>query len=172
MDWWVVVREAIIVGQDHTHFANICGRPTTQEFIKQAFFTIEKLLDVSQLARKIMGTDLTDEFYYCLTIGELARLMITDWTLIRQMFRDDATIGYRLDLNAFKTNMTLIRDARNELFHSNPIKNRKAVFEVSERILNSLDFHLGDYDCDLRDAQFTRISATVIRMERHYLPAR
>lgn len=174
MDWWVVIRDVVMNGGGHTQFAggSICGRPATADFIKQAFFTMEKVLGVPRLATRTQGPDRTDEFYYCLTIGELARLMTTDWKLMRQMFRDDLTIGNKLDLNTFRTSMNLLKDARNELYHSNPIKNRKSVFEVSERILNALDFHLGDFDCDLRDTQFTPITATVVRVDRHYLPAR
>ncbi|CDX60232.1 conserved hypothetical protein [Mesorhizobium plurifarium] len=174
MDWWVLIRDAIRQGHDHTHFVNgnICGKPATQSFIKQAFFAMDKVLNVQQMAGRVTGQDRTDEFYYCLTIGELARLMETDWSRIRQMFRNDATIGFKLDLHAFKTNIGLLRDARNELYHSNPIKNRPQVFQASERILNALDFHLGDYDNDLRDTQYTRVTATVIRVDRHLLPAR
>ncbi|MER8371110.1 hypothetical protein [Mesorhizobium sp. M1406] len=174
MDWWVLIRDAVRLGYTHTHFVNgnISGKPATQDFIKQAFFAMDKVLNVQQMARRIMGQDRTDEFYYCLTLGELARLMETDWTRIRPMFRDDATLGFKLDLTAFQTTLVLLRDARNELYHSNPIKNRPQVFQASERILNALDFHLGDYDCDLRDTSYTRIAAAVIRVDRHFLPAR
>ena len=174
MDWWVIIRDAIQQGRNHNHFVNgtIAGRPTSQSFIRQAFFAMGKILDVQQMAPRVMGPNLTDEFYYCLTIGELARLMETDWTRIRQMFRDDATLGLKFDLNAFRSNIRLLRDARNELYHSNPIKNRSAVFEASERILNGLDFHLGAYDNDLKDAQHTRIAAKLAREDRHLIPAR
>jgi hypothetical protein len=114
----------------------------------------------------------TDEFYYCLTIGELTRLMLTDWANIRRMFQDNHTIGFKLDHYNFKANMDIIRDARNALYHSNPISNRKAVYEASERILNALDFHLGDFDSDIGTTQYNRIPVSVGRAARHRIPAR
>lgn len=170
-NWWAVVRDAVLAGKGHQAFADICGKPTSRDFIKQAFFTISKLLDSPQKA-KIVGTKLTDEFYYCLTIGELGRLMTTDWILIRPMFETDAVIGFTLNHTTFNNTIKVIREARNELYHSNPIRNRKVVVESCERILNALNFHLGDYDKDLAGTHYIRVAGTVTRAPRHLLPAR
>jgi hypothetical protein len=172
MDWWVIIRDDYLNGRDHNNFVNstINGKITTIDFIKQIFFTIENILKVNQ--SRILGVNKTDEFYYCLTIGDLTRIMMTDWSNIRNMFRSDGVIGFKLDLHNFKTHMHLIRDARNALYHSNPISNRKAVFEASERILNALDFHLGDLDEDIGNVKYSRINATIERAERHHIPAR
>jgi hypothetical protein len=170
-DWWTVVRDAILAGKDHKAFAVICGKPASRDFIKQAFFTVGKLLEGPQKA-KITGAGLTDEFYYCLTIGELGRLMTTDWILIRGMFEPDASLGFTLDHTTFNNTIKVIREARNELYHSNPIRNRKVVVESCERILNALNFHLGDYDTDLAGTQYVRVAATVTRAQRHLIPAR
>ncbi|EJL50524.1 hypothetical protein PMI09_05021 [Rhizobium sp. CF122] len=59
--------------------------------------------------------------------------------------------------------MRVIKETRNELFHSNPIKDRKKIIEACERILSGLQFHLGDYDHDLGAAQYVRVPATVAR---------
>ncbi|WP_288429372.1 hypothetical protein [uncultured Agrobacterium sp.] len=144
VDWWVVIRDAHLAGKTYKSFVNVAinGRLTTVDFIKQCFFTMEHLLKSHEAC--ISGPDKNDEFYYCLTIGDLTRLMLTDWSTIRKMFREDRIIGFKLDHYNFKSSMNLIRDARNALYHSNPISNRRAVYAASERILNALDFHLGD----------------------------
>lgn len=53
--------------------------------------------------------------------------------------------------------LRVIKKTRNELFHSNPIKDRKKIVEACERMLNGLQFHLGDYDHDLGAAQYVRV---------------
>jgi len=72
----------------------------------------------------------------------------------------------------FVDTMRVIKETRNELFHSNPIKDRKKIVEACERILNGLQFHLGDYDHDLGAAQYVRVPTTVARTPRHVMPAR
>lgn len=52
------------------------------------------------------------------------------------------------------------------------IKDRTKVVEASERILNGLNVHLGDYDADLGAAQYARVPPTVVRGTRHVIPAR
>lgn len=68
--------------------------------------------------------------------------------------------------------MRLIKDARNELFHSNPIKNRARVVEACERILDALDVHLGDLAADLAAVSYVPIAPSVARTARHLIPAR
>lgn len=68
--------------------------------------------------------------------------------------------------------MWVIKETRNELFHSNPIKDRKKIVDSCEPTLNGLQFHLGDYDHDLGAAQYVRVPATVAKAQRHIIPAR
>jgi hypothetical protein len=171
MDWWVVVRDAALAGQDHKAFQHMCGRPVARDFLRQSFFIMNKLIGNSQAA-DIRGADRTDHMYYHLTMGDLTNLIDGGWSTCRPMFRDDATLGFRLDRTSFATTSTLIRDARNALYHSNPIRNRPTVFAACERVLNALDFHLGDYDADLKDTTYTRVAPLVARAARHCLPAR
>ena len=88
------------------------------------------------------------------------------------MFAADAVLGFTLTKTLFNDTMRVINETRIELFHSNPIKDRKKIVEACERILNGLQFHLGDYDHDLGTAQYVRVPATVARAPRHVIPAR
>ncbi|MBB4170712.1 hypothetical protein [Rhizobium sp. BK538] len=92
--------------------------------------------------------------------------------LIRGMFAPDAELGFTFTKTLFNDTMRVIKETRNELFHSNPIKDRKKIIEACERILSGLQFHLGDYDHDLGAAQYVRVPGTVARAPRHVIPAR
>ncbi|MCY1667348.1 hypothetical protein [Rhizobium sp. SL86] len=87
--------------------------------------------------------------------------MQADWLLIRDMFAPDSVLGFTFTKTMFNDTMRVIKETRNELFHSNPIKDRKKIVDSCERILNGLQFHLGDYDHDLGVAQYVRVPATV-----------
>ena len=98
--------------------------------------------------------------------------MQADWPLIRDMFASDSVLGFTFTKTMFNDTMRVIKETRNELFHSNPIKDRKKIVESCERIRNGLQFHFGDSDHDLRVAQYVRVPATVARAQRHVIPAR
>lgn len=170
-DWWCVLRNAVTDGKTHTDFERICGVAVKRDFIKQVFFTISKILD-GPSKNKLMDPQNEDQIYSLLTFGEMSRLMITDWELCRGIFRMDKSCIAQLDKGGFRKRANLVRDARNEIFHSNPIKNRMNVFEAAEVLLDAIDFHLGDFDCDLRDTTYTRAQAKSGRAERHMVPAR
>ena len=61
---------------------------------------------------------------------------------------------------------------RAELFHSNPVKDRTKIYRACERILDCLGLHLGDFDADVGDATYVRTQCTIVREERHLVPAR
>lgn len=125
-----------------------------------------------QHVKNVTGNNKTDEFYYCLTLGDLWSIMQGDWPLIRDMFAPDADLGFVFSKTLFMDTMRVIKETRNELFHSNPIKDRKKIVEACERILNGLQFHLGNYDDDLGSTQYVRVPASVTRAPRHVIPAR
>lgn len=170
-DWWAVVRDAVRGSQTHTDFKNICGMPVAKDFIKQVFFTVETILG-SQSKDKLMHPDSEDQIFALMTLCDLSRLMTTDWERCRGVFRPDCELGFTMDKNEFRKRIVLVRDARNEIFHSNPIRNRTRVFAAAEFLLDALDFHLGDFDEDLKASTYVRASAATKRAERHRIPAR
>lgn len=92
--------------------------------------------------------------------------------MTRGMFCSDAELGFKLDRKMFEDTMRVIKEARNELYHSNPIKDRTKVVGACERILNGLNVHLGDYDTDLATIRHVRVPPTVPRSPRHVIPPR
>jgi hypothetical protein len=170
-DWWVVVRDAVIAGKSYQDFDHICGKQVSYGFKSQIFFTVEKILDGPNKGKLLAPTN-DDQLFLLLTIGQLQRIIVSDWLFIRQMFRQSHEIRFHLNKTNFQTRLKSLKDARDEVFHSNPIRNRSHVFTAAEDILDALDFHLGDFDKDLKDAEHKRFEAVAPRELRHLLPAR
>jgi hypothetical protein len=171
INWWIVIRDAVRAGTQPSAFTRIQGTPVSQNFLKSVFRVFETMANPNHV-RSVEGPDKTDEFFYCLSLGELWNITGAEWRLTRGMFCSDGDLGFKLDLNRFNNTMRLIKDARNELFHCNPIRNRAQIVQACEEILDGLNVHLGDYDADLAAAIYTRIPATVARLRRHHIPAR
>ncbi len=171
MDWWTLIRDARVNGQNYTAFPTIRGVPVNPAFVKAVWRVFDSMANPQHIANT-NGANRSDEFYYCLTLGDLWSIMQADWTLIRPMFASDAELGFAFTKTMFVDTMRVIKETRNELFHSNPIKDRKKIVEACERILNGLQFHLGDYDSDLGVSTYVRIPATIARAPRHIIPAR
>lgn len=171
MDWWTIIRDGRDAGQTYQNFPNIRGVVINPGFVKAVWKVFDDIISAT-LIHKVTGPDKSDEFYYCLTLGELWSIIKADWGLMRGMFCANAELGFNLDKTVFDDTLRVIKETRNELFHSNPIKDRKKVVEACERILNALQFHLGDYDADLGAAQCSQIPPTVNRAQRHVIPAR
>ncbi|MGV1856009.1 hypothetical protein [Rhizobium rhizogenes] len=171
LDWWVLIRNARDNGQTYAAFPNILGTAVNPSFVKAVWRVFDNMVNPQHIS-SVTGNNKTDEFYYCLTLGELWKIMEADWLLIRDMFAPDAALGFTFTKTLFNDTMRVIKETRNELFHSNPIKDRKKIVEACERILNGLQFHLGDYDHDLGATQYVRVPPSVARTPRHVIPAR
>lgn len=171
VDWWTLIRDGLASGKNHTAFPHIATVPVSSAFVQAVFQAFNNMSNPAHQAN-VAGPDRTDEFYYTLSLGDLWTILRTDWALTRGMFCSDRDMGLKFDKKAFNDTMRVIKDARNEIFHSNPIKNRSKVVEACERILNGLNFHLGDFDADLGAAQAGRAVPTVLRTARHLVPAR
>lgn len=171
MDWWALIRDGRLNGLDYTAFPSIRNVPVNAGFVKAVWRVFDNMKNPQHIA-SVTGANKSDEFYYCLTLGELWSIMQADWVLIRPMFASDADLGFAFTKTMFMDTMRIIKETRNELFHSNPIKDRRKIVEGCERILNGLQFHLGDYDSDLGSAAYVRVPASVLRAPRHVIPAR
>ncbi len=170
MDWWMLIRDARAAGRDHMSFPHIATVPVSSAFVQAVFHAFETMTNPLHLS-SVAGPDRTDEFYYTLSLGNLWTILRHDWNLTRSMFCSDEEMGMKLDVKTFNDTMRVIKNARNEIYHSNPISNRTKVVEACERLLDGLNVHLGDYDTDLGAAQARRVPATVNRAARHAVPA-
>jgi hypothetical protein len=182
MDWWVLVRNAVAQGKGPETFdyegggrgseprSLIHGTITTRAFAKYIHHVLGELLQNKDHARRLLGPNRTDEFYYCLSLGELWKLIDLGWGITRGMFAADDDLGSQLTRKIFNDEMRVLKEARNRLFHSNPISNRVVVTQCAEKLLDYLDFHFGDYDLALSRAQYVRPAPVIVRTGRHALP--
>lgn len=165
--WWLDFLIAHGKGHDEKHFKkapsskrSVAGTDVTSAFIKNVLFSIENM---SKRQRSFLGSQdcPDDQFLAEITLGNLFNIMEADWGL--------CPLG-SLNKTDFRTHMVTIRDARNEVFHGNPIKNRTSVFKACERILDAVNVHIGDLDVVLKNTNFQRPASTIPRTARHCIP--
>ncbi len=165
--WWRVFTKAYAADKgEHTFHTDINGKKSVHTVPVNPAFIREVLYGVSEMpSRKRENLSETDtvasQFYEALTLRQLAKIIAADWTI--------SSLG-NLKKKEFETHIRAICDARNELFHGNPIKNRATVFTACERILDSIDVHMGDLDEALRITSYVRLTPTIDREARHCIP--
>jgi len=165
--WWRVFTEAHTKGKTAANFAadangkkNVHGVPVNPAFIRDVLFGVSNFTS-SQMKGLSSAEARSNQFYETLTLRQLANIFLADWSI--------SSLG-ELKRQDFKTHMKTICAARNEIFHGNPIKNRATVYTACERILDSIDIHMGDLDEALRTTTYVRLSPTVQRQPRHCTP--
>lgn len=165
--WWLVFLATHQNGHDEKHFPkapggkrSIAGIDVTSAFIKNVLFSLESM-SARQMAALADHNCPDDQFLAELTLRNLFNIMEADWGL--------CPLG-SLNKTDFRTHMVTICDARNEVFHGNPIKNRTGVFKACERILDAVNVHVGALDVALKDTIFQRPTPTIPRSVRHCIP--
>ncbi|WP_150120290.1 hypothetical protein [Sulfitobacter sp. HI0021] len=134
--------------------------PVNPSFLAECFFAATQLGP-----RQIKALDApacsSIRFYEELSIRHLFKIMHSDYVL--------CTVG-TLKRQQFKEHMITICDARNEVFHGRPIKNRSTLFSACEAILDAAGLHMGDFDKALQVTTYTRQTPSMKRSKRHLLP--
>lgn len=136
------------------------GTPVNPAFIKEALFAIASL--TNRQRADLQSEDCpASAFYEKITLKGLVNIISSDYRLcpLPSMSRND-----------FARAMTVIHDARNEIYHSNPIKNRSQVFSACERILDAVDVHAGSLDFHIKRASYARPTPGISRKPRHCIP--
>lgn len=176
-DWWTVIRDKYNEGgsardfqKDKNGKMNIRGIKVNPAFIKSLFSSIEKI--GKKNSHFIQGNDNTDELYSCITLNDLCKIIHSDWEISKGMFYSYISDGNILDKKYFIDNTNNIIKTRNELFHSNPVKERAKIYRSCEKILDTLGFHIGTYDENLRQSQYIRTTPEINICNRHIIPAR
>jgi hypothetical protein len=130
-------------------------------FISHVLYCVNKSMTRDQLAHLIGQNAAPEDFYRHLTFSGITGLFLSDFTL--------CPLG-TLKKQDFNGHARSLRIARNELFHGNPIKDRKVVYTACERVLDSLNIHLGDFDEALKCTSYSRFRSNITRTDRHCLP--
>ncbi len=165
--WWRILLDAVSSGRTDAYFVvgadgkkRLRGVPVNPAFIRETMFGINAM---SSSQQNVLGNGAcrAGQFFEELTLRSLAKIVQADWKLCGLS---------RLHKSDFNTHMATILEARNELFHGNPIKNRSSVITACERVLDSVEFHLGTFDAALGNTVYTRPAPSVPRGPRHLTP--
>lgn len=171
-DWWTVIRDAIRKGKEPSDIHAIFGKKPTQPFLKQAFRVIASVMEYPGNAVILNDENAADDVLYpLLSLGQLQILIQADWTTSRAMFAPQADIPW-LNQTAFQTRLKVLKDARNSIYHSNPVKDRSKIMKAADDLLCALGVHLATWDDDLKDATYVRYQSKRGRTQRHKVPAR
>jgi hypothetical protein len=174
--WWTIIRDKCESGQNEAGFhqdpatrkKNIRGVLVNPKFVDQlcrAFCQLTKRQKAS-----LAGSDLIDEFYLCLPLGSLFSLIEADFELARDMFVSEQCSGKPLKKSDFVNWFKIIREARNELYHSRSIGDISKVARACENTLDKLGFHLRDFDSHVANTRITRPFLTIERVDYHLVP--
>lgn len=167
--WWRDITLAVSAGRTDAYFTakgdgkkRVRKVPVNPSFVSSCFYAAEKFTP-KQMGILAHVDCPSTKFYDEMTIRNLFNLIDADLSL--------CPIG-GLQRKQFKNHMMIICDARNEVFHGNPIKNRSSLFTACETVLDAACFHLGDFDEALRNATYTRQTPSKKRNDKHLLPPR
>jgi hypothetical protein len=165
--WWREVLNAADHGKNAGHYPTkgdgkkrIQKQPVNPSFLTECFYGVSQLSQRQKKKLQDVNCPST-QFYDELTIRHLFNLILSDLSV--------CPVG-NLKKEQFKTHMTTICDARNEVFHGRPIKNRSSLYGACEIILDAACFHMGDFDEALRTTTYTRLTPSRKRNPKHLLP--
>jgi len=175
--WWTLIRDKIKNDQNaddmpvnKTGRKRLKGVQVTPKFVAQLFRTFYVMSDKQLSTLQGDEDDLIDEYYMCLSLGSLFHLIDADWNLARGMFVSDEDLGRTLRKGDLTNWFKIIREARNELFHSRSIGDVAKVARACENTLDKLGFHLGDFDKHVAGTQITRAPLIIPRAAYHLVP--
>ena len=165
--WWQEILDAAQRGHGAGHYLTkgdgkkrFKKQPVNSAFLTACFFGAGELSPKQK--KKLQEENCpSTRFYDELTIRHLFNLIFADMSL--------CPVG-NLKKDQFKTHMTTICDARNEVFHGRPIKNRSSLYSACEIILDAACFHMGEFDEALRTTTYTRLTPSRKRNAKHVLP--
>ncbi|MDZ4069694.1 MAG: hypothetical protein U1E06_23125, partial [Tabrizicola sp.] len=79
-----------------------------------------------------------------------------DWASLSAEFVPGLVKGQAITKSNILRDLATVREVRNELYHSNPIKNSQVFIRAVEALLLSLDINPGRFDDDLRTSTYDR----------------
>ena len=166
--WWVPILGELRGGRNAERLPRLYALSTTGRFLSRIVSIIygiegehldrNKLVDIADGLTFLGGS----------TFGQLRYLILDGWANFEGIFKPPVEAGLKkLTKLELDNSLKIIMDARNELYHHNPIKERQKVVTACEKVLDYLDLHLGSLDQDLQVLTYTRPTFAVTRSDRH-----
>lgn len=145
----------------HNGKKHIKGQLVNPRFVTDILYCINKQLSYRQLSLLTRKKAKPEDFYRSLSFGSICEIIKSDYSL--------CPVG-SLKKQDFESHSKKLVTARNEIFHGNPVRDRKSIYVASERILDGVGVHLGDLDTHLKDTSYTRFKSNIPRRAYHCTP--
>lgn len=166
--WWRPVETELKAGRDATQLPRLGALTVTGSFLRciaNMIFSVDgEHLNLGRLA----GIEEGMTFLCETTFGQLRYLLLNGWTHFEPIFRpENAPTLKKLTKTELNNSTKVILEARNELYHHNPIRERQKVVTACESTLDYLNLHLGSLDDDLHFQTYPRPNFAVVCEPRH-----
>jgi hypothetical protein len=166
--WWRPVLAELRAGRDPKRLSQLGALAATGGFLRRIADMV-CWIEGEKLSRaRLASIDDGLSFLCETTFGQLRYLVLEGWVHFEKIFRPSNAPGLKkLTRTELENSSKIVLDARNELHHHNPIRERQKVVTACESILDYLNLHLGSLDQDLRSQSYPRPNFSVAVAHRH-----
>lgn len=164
--WWRPVEAELRAGRNPST-TQLGALTVHRDFITQLAKMVKEVEGEKMKRAKLKDIDDGMTFLCETSFGHIRYFIIEGWKYFEPIFRPSAPSLKNLTKQEFNNMSKIILDARNELHHHNPIRERQKVVSACERLLNYLNYHLESLDMDIRTRQDWRPNFSVKCEARH-----
>lgn len=164
--WWRLVEAELRAGQNPSTM-QLVTLTVHRGFITQLAKMVKEVEGEKMNRAKLKDIHDGMTFLCEMNFGQIRYLIKEGWQFFEPIFRPSAPSLKNLTKPEFLNTSQIIRDARNELHHHNPIRERQKVVSACEMLLDYLNYHLESLDRDIRTQQYGRPSFSVKCEARH-----
>ncbi len=151
-DWWKPIEAEIVARRDPTALRTLHGVRVPRSMLR----TVEHILrDAASSGRHTFSTGY--DVVAAGTMAHVGRLIDQHWSEMVSAFNPAHRVRPqgRMTSSEFKQNFTLVREARNDLYHHRVVPRQKRVVEVIEELISMLDLDASEIYAEIAASQLT-----------------
>lgn len=167
-DWWMPIYAAIRKGGDSTSVKEINGIRVTSHLARRLGDVIMMIEGERFQHPKVATLTCGSEFFAQTTFGQLRYIVGTSWSEFGHVFRGRRGAVKAITKDEFMELTKVVLDARNDLYHHNPISSRQACVTASETLADHLDCHIGSTDAEIGRTSYPRPEFKIAPQQRHH----
>jgi hypothetical protein len=153
-DWWRSAEAAILSGRAVS--TSLHGATITATLARTIERVVGGMMSNNDLYPTLRLPANVTRFFYFLSLGQLSFFIDDDWEGLSKEFTSNLVKGQKVTKRLILENFAVVRDVRNELYHSNPIRNSQIFIRSVETLLLSADVNPGRFDESLRQSIYDR----------------
>jgi hypothetical protein len=154
--WWRKIENGIKVNGSTFQLRNINGVPINLNFSIALIDMVDGIMSNRDIYPEISKPENESRFFHYLTFGQLIQFFSHDWAGVSGIFSNTQVKGQKISRSSVLRDLSNIRRVRNQIYHSNPVKNTGAFHKSVEGLLLALDICAHRFDDDLKNASYTR----------------